>query len=76
MPSRSTKLARGILYLVAAGLAIVIVFRPNIRILPPSFSQFNREVLFYRESVEGTLSVGQDKEIAAAPDIPMLTTVR
>lgn len=61
MPLRSTKLARGILYLVAAGLAIVIVVRPNIRILPPSFSQFNREVLFYRESVEGTLSVGQDK---------------
>ncbi|MBD3257327.1 hypothetical protein GF377_02750 [candidate division GN15 bacterium] len=38
----------------------VLVIQPNIRILPPSFSRFERDVLFYRESVEGTLSVGRD----------------
>ena len=57
----ATKLTRNILYIVTAGLVMVIIIRPEIRILPPSFSQFDREVLFYRESVEGTLSVGQDK---------------
>ena len=29
--------------------------------MPPSFSRFGREILFYRESTEGTLVVGQDR---------------
>jgi spermidine synthase len=60
-PLHLTRFTRSILYVVATGLVVVIIYRPDIRILPPSFSQFDREVLFYRESVEGTLSVGQDK---------------
>jgi spermidine synthase len=60
-PLQGTKLVRSILTVVIAGLVVVIIIRPDIRILPPSFSQFDREVLFYREAVEGTLSVGQDR---------------
>lgn len=41
-------------------MIILLIVGPDIRILPPSFSRFEREILFYRESVEGTLSVGQD----------------
>lgn len=42
-----------------AGLALLLL-QPTVRILPPSFLKFGREVLFYRESVNGTLSVGVD----------------
>jgi spermidine synthase len=59
--SRQIGLVRNILLSVMAILFVVIILRPDIRILPPSFSRFDREVLFYRESVEGTLSVGQDR---------------
>ncbi len=60
-PWRLNKLARSVLYIAIAGLVALILYHPDIRILPPSFSQSNREVLFYRESVEGTISVGQDR---------------
>lgn len=53
---------RHILIVVTVVLAAVILVRPEIRILPPSFARFDREVLFYRESVEGTLSVGKDRD--------------
>ncbi len=49
------------LFVTVLGLAALIVVRPEIRILPPSFSRFDREILFYRESVEGTLTVGKDR---------------
>ncbi|MCP4545201.1 MAG: hypothetical protein GY835_01895 [bacterium] len=39
----------------------IVGLRPEIRILPPSFTAFDRDILFYRESVEGTLTVGKDK---------------
>jgi len=51
-----------ILLVVSVALAAVIIIRPEIRILTPSFSRFDREMLFYRESVEGTLSVGKDRD--------------
>jgi len=41
-------------------LLVVVVVGPDWRVLPPSFSRFDREVLQYRESVEGTLTVGKD----------------
>jgi len=56
------KLTKYILYSVIVILIGVIFYQPDLRILPPSFHRFDREVLFYRESVEGALSVGQDKE--------------
>ncbi|MEZ4387109.1 MAG: fused MFS/spermidine synthase [Candidatus Krumholzibacteriia bacterium] len=47
--------------LVFAGLLVAVTaMRPEIRILPPSFLAFHREILDYRESVEGTLSVAKD----------------
>ncbi len=49
--------AGAVLVLPLAGLLLM----PTIRILPPSFLRFDRDILFYRESVEGTLSVGQDR---------------
>ena len=60
-PLPATRATRTILYVVTAGLLVVIILRPEIRILPPSFSRSNLDVLFYRESVEGTLSVGRDR---------------
>ncbi len=45
--------------LMAAGAGLAS--GPDMRIMPPSFSRFDREILFYRESVEGTLVVGRDR---------------
>lgn len=47
--------------LLAVLLAVVLV-RPQIRILPPSFGRFDRDILFYHEGVEGTVSVGRDRD--------------
>jgi len=38
------------------------LFLPQIKIMPPSFSMTEREILFYRETVEATLVVGQEKD--------------
>lgn len=51
---------RNFLFAGVVLLLILVVARPDWRILPPSFSRFDREVLTYRESVEGTLTVGRD----------------
>ncbi len=50
------------LALAAVGLTVVVTaaLRPEVRILPPSFTRQDRQVLFHRESVEGTLTVGRD----------------
>lgn len=53
---------RNFLYGAVAMLLVLVVVSPNWRILPPSFSRFDREILYYQESVEGTLSVGRDRE--------------
>ncbi len=58
----SEEFIRNFLYGGVALLLILVVVSPNWRILPPSFSRFDREVLYYQESVEGTLSVGRDRE--------------
>lgn len=54
--------ARNFLYGGVALMVITVIIAPNWRILPPSFSRFDRDVLYYQESVEGTLSVGRDRE--------------
>ncbi len=51
-------------YVLATGAlvsAILTAAGPEMRILPPSFHRFDRDVLFYRETVEGTISVGRDR---------------
>lgn len=54
--------ARPVLAITLLVLLAVLVLRPTIHILPPSFERFDRDVLFYRESVEATLSVGRDHD--------------
>jgi spermidine synthase len=39
---------------------VVLVFRPNVYILPPSFSKYQKEILAYKETVEGTYVVGKE----------------
>jgi spermidine synthase len=60
-PLAATRAVRNILYVVTAGLLVTVVLHPEIRILPPSLSRSNFEILFYRESVEGTLTVARDQ---------------
>ncbi|MCK4978907.1 MAG: fused MFS/spermidine synthase, partial [Candidatus Delongbacteria bacterium] len=38
-----------------------IIFIPTIKVMPPSFSMNERDILFYKEAVEATLVVGKDK---------------
>lgn len=59
---RAAGRARNLLYGGAAALAVLVLAAPTLRVLPPSFTAFDRDVLFYRESVEGTLTVGQDRQ--------------
>ena len=61
-PHRPRRILQLALPVALIGLLAVTVGRPRIRILPPSFSRFDREVLFYRETVEGTVSVGRDRD--------------
>lgn len=48
-------LGAGIVVLVS-----VIIFMSEIRVLPPSFKKLDRDILFYNETVEGTLVVAQE----------------
>ena len=56
---------RNIFAAVAVMLGVALVAGPQFRILPPSFSRYDRDLLFYLESVEGTLSVGRDRTTRA-----------
>jgi predicted membrane-bound spermidine synthase len=60
-PSKSEKrkrlgLGAGIIVLLS-----IIIFMSEIRVLPPSFKKLDRDILFYNETVEGTLVVAQEK---------------
>lgn len=55
MPPRSALVGTAVVLVAVAAVL------PDLRVLPPSFVAFDREVLDYRESVEGTLSVGKDR---------------
>ncbi len=46
--------------IVSAAIAAAL-FIPQIKVMPPSFSQTERDILFYKETVEATLVVGQDR---------------
>ncbi|MFH0893936.1 MAG: fused MFS/spermidine synthase [Bacteroidota bacterium] len=41
---------------------MVLVVRPTVYILPPSFSKYQKKILAYKETVEGTYVVGQEAE--------------
>jgi len=57
----STGVRATLLALMSLAL-VLLVARPEIRILPPSVLKFDREILHYSESVEGTLSVSRDRQ--------------
>ncbi len=49
---------------ISAGVTTVLLaalFIPQIKVMPPSFSISEREILYYKETVEATLVVGKDK---------------
>jgi len=56
--------ARRALAAAAVGVLALAAFAPPVRILPPSFVRFDRQILDYRETVEGTLAVAQDPPAA------------
>lgn len=56
----------------AAVVLVSAVLAPPVPVLPPSFVRFARELLVYRESVEGTLSVARDR---GGPDATKYTFV-
>ncbi len=41
-------------------ILIVLIISPKVKVLPPSFTRFDREIMEYRESVEGTWVVGRE----------------
>ena len=41
---------------------VLVVWRPVIHTLPPSFIRFDRKILHYQEEVEGTIAVAQDRD--------------
>jgi len=43
-------------------LVVVLIVKPKIYILPPSFNKFGKEILAYNESVEGTFVVGKENQ--------------
>lgn len=51
---------------VPAGLSVVVmlevVVSPRVKILPPSFSKFPKEILAYNETTEGTFIVGAENK--------------
>lgn len=51
---------RNIALALSVVLLIVMVVSPKVKILPPSFTRFDREIVEYRESVEGTWVVGRE----------------
>ncbi|MEZ5196949.1 MAG: hypothetical protein R2764_11245 [Bacteroidales bacterium] len=40
---------------------VIVIFKPQIRILPPSFSKVEKEILFYKETIEATLAVSKER---------------
>jgi len=58
---KNVKIIKFILYAASFVLLVTVVIRPQLRILPPSFSQIEKEVMFYKETVEASLVVGKEK---------------
>ena len=44
----------------ASLMILVVILSPKAKILPPSFTRFDREIIEYRETVEGTWVVGRE----------------
>jgi spermidine synthase len=59
--TKHSKILNPALFVVSFVLLITIVFKPQIRIMPASFSKVEKEVLFYKETVEATLVVSKEQ---------------
>lgn len=57
---RSTLTIKTITLSISALLLIVLIFSQKAKILPPSFTRFDREIIEYRETVEGTWVIGRE----------------
>ncbi len=58
---KASKIFKPILISVSVLFLIVVIYKPQIRILPPSFSKVEKEILFYKETVEASLVVSKEK---------------
>lgn len=56
----NTRILKNIALSVSVLLFFIFVFSPKAQILPPSFTRFDREIIEYRETVEGTWVVGRE----------------
>lgn len=57
-----TNTARNLAGAVAMVLLIICIAAPRVKILPPSFSRFPKEILAYNESTGGTFVVGAENK--------------
>jgi len=60
-PVKQFKIIKPALFIISSILLITIIYKPQIRILPPSFSKVEKEVLFYKETVEASLVVSKER---------------
>jgi len=58
---KAAKIFKPILISVSILFLIIVIYKPQIRILPPSFSKVEKEILFYKETVEASLVVSKEK---------------
>ena len=63
---KHSKIYKPVLFIISFILLVTIVYKPQIRILPPSFSKVEKEVLFYKETVEASLVVSKEKTSRSA----------
>jgi spermidine synthase len=59
-PQSNTRFLKNIALSASVLLFLILVFSPKAQILPPSFTRFDREIIEYRETVEGTWVVGRE----------------
>lgn len=57
---RNSRFLKNIALSVSVLLFLILVFSPKAQILPPSFTRYDREIIEYRETVEGTWVVGRE----------------
>lgn len=59
--NKASKVYKPVLIAVLILFLIVVIYKPQIKILPPSFSKVDKEILFYKETVEASLVVSKEQ---------------
>jgi len=57
---KANKIYKPVLVAISIFLLIIVIYKPQIKILPPSFSKIDKEILFYKETVEASLVVSKE----------------